>query len=906
MSVRRTVPRAIGWMLALLVWPVASPGQVRSEPPAEAGRKPAAKADFCMFLGNHWSYTGIGWSSGLSSCVQSVTDSLAMADYAPSVKTGINLDAAAYPMIAESHPEVVERLKRYIADGKVEIIGGTYGQPMGSMISGESNVRQLVVGQQTIQKVLGSKVTAFLEEEEFTHPQLPQLLKGAGYRLASCAQCNTWGKHGSPPLDLNIYIWKGLDGSCILTTPINGLVFHPPVVTHDIDWLWSPEGRKRVEELGRLGMPLAIKWVEFGWGPNELEGKTANKFFATKYRELAENFSVRHTTLTEYLDQHGAEAKETRQWRMDDFHKLEPWGCGGDQLRREGREVEAVLIAAERFDAAASLLRTGKGQEAELDSAWKHLLIAQNHDVSLCEYLDYGINDPAAKAFLAATGTPSENADAKTWGVMGFRHLAVARKMGQRSLDTALHGIAGAIDTAKENDGALAAIVFNACGSQRDAIVTANGVSLKAGAGARVAVRDAEGRPVPSQVLVSDLHGGTTRSTVMFMARRLPPFGYATFYLDPAKPDPAAPESDLRTSDTGWNMENAQVSVSLDAVNGAIARLTDRRTGMDLIDGKRRAFPTFSGRPNRGLPAGKDAPEEYDSSRSRAEIRWEERGPVRAVIKVDHAWPQMRVEQWVSLHAGQPQVEVRIRVSASVPPAPTKERVNVWQPPLHIADGYWFSFASAFKPTAVIRDFPFGVEPCGKDAIDTQTFLDLIGPQGGLMVVHSGTQYFKRSDEVFFSNLAMRDWHGIFMTPGWPRSAQYRFWLVPHGDAFTNVDRLSSVERFDQQPICTLEGIHAGRLPRQGSFASVDGRGVVLSAFRSVGRGVYEARVVEQNGEPAIGHLKLGLPTGRYAPCNLLGTPVASKQTSRTGAIGLSLAPWQIQTIRIDNDRTEP
>jgi hypothetical protein len=148
----------------------------------------------------------------------------------------------------------------------------------------------------------------------------------------------------------------------------------------------------------------------------------------------------------------------------------------------------------------------------------------------------------------------------------------------------------------------------------------------------------------------------------------------------------------------------------------------------------------------------------------------------------------------------------------------------------------------------VLRDFPFGVEPCGKDAIDTLAFLDVVGPRGGLLVVHGGTQYFKRSDEVVFSNLVMRDWYGMFSRAGWPRPIAYRFALVPHGTDFTNADRLRCVEQFDQTPRCLVEGIHAGRLPRRRSFASVDSKGVLLSAFRGVGQGAYEARLVEQDG----------------------------------------------------------
>lgn len=856
-----------------------------------------AKPDFCMFLCNHWTYGDIGWSYGLKSCEQSVSDSLDMADYTPSVKTGINLDAPAFALMAESNPQLIERLKRYLAAGKVEIIGGTY-QPMGSMLSGESNVRQLVAGQQTISKILGSPISAFLEEEEFTHPQMPQLLKGAGYRYASTAQCDTWGKHGSPRLGLNVFHWEGLDGTRILTTPVNDLVFHPPVVTHDIDWLWTPQGRQRLAEFQQHGMPLALKWVEFGWGPNELEGKTANRFFASRFRELSEHYNVRYNTLTEFLDEYGAQAKEVLRWRMDDFKKLQPWGCGGDQLRREQREVEATLVAAERFDAVASALGLRAGREQELDAAWKNLLVAQGHGVSLCEYydegLDYGgINDPAAKQYLAATGTPEENARVKTWGDMGFRHLSVAERTGSAVLESALQAIARDIDTATTSHGATAAIVFNPSGFAQDAIATLCGVPV--GNEGRVVVRDGAGQLVPCQVLAAN--AGVAE--VLFPTRQLPSVGYATYYLDQAKPDSPAAETDLRTSATEWKMENALVSVELDPVSGAIKRLVDRRSGLELIDGQRRPFPVFGGQPSREDPWGKGAPAEYDSAASRATLSWIERGPVRAVVKVAHAWPMMRLEYFVSLCVGSPQVEVRIRLAAEVPPAQTKERVNAWQLPLHVPDGYWFSFATAFKPTQVIRDFPFGIEASGKDAIDALNFLDVSGPDGGLLVVHSGTQYFKRSEDVLFSNLAMRDFHGIFMKPGWPRQAEYRFALVPHGKEFSNADRLRWVENFDLPPACVSERLHTGPLSRQRQFVSLDSSDVLLSAFRGAGRGTYEMRVIEQEGRAANDRVRVDLPLARYAPCDLLGNTVAPWQPAQ-GDVALSLAPWQVWTLRLE------
>jgi hypothetical protein len=110
----------------------------------------APGADFCVTVCNHWSYIGIGWQLGIESCVLSVTDAMEMADREPHVKTCINLDARAYELMAEKFPEVVAKLAKALAAGKVELIGGTYGQPMGTTIGGESNIRQIVVGWETV------------------------------------------------------------------------------------------------------------------------------------------------------------------------------------------------------------------------------------------------------------------------------------------------------------------------------------------------------------------------------------------------------------------------------------------------------------------------------------------------------------------------------------------------------------------------------------------------------------------------------------------------------------------------------------------------------------------------------------------------------------------------------------
>jgi alpha-mannosidase len=876
--------------------------------PITAQRAAAGDApDFCLFLADHWSYTGIGWTSGLKSCAQSIVNCIEMADYDPSVRTGINLDAHAYELVAEKYPEVIARLKPYLAAGKVEIIGATYGQPMGSMLTGESNLRQLVCGQRAIRKSLGVFATTFLEEEECTHPQLPQLLRGAGYRFASLAQCDTWGNAGNPLMELNVFEWCSPDGTSLLATPNNGLRFHPPAVTHDIDWLWSDEGRAEVKKLQQLGMPLAVKWVEFGWGSKELTGGTANKFYATMFRQLSHEYRVRYTTLTEYLDQFGSQSKQRVCLRMDDFHKLDPWGVGGDQLRRTQRETEAALAAAERFDAVAQLVGLDAGHAAELEEAWQHLLISQSHDVSLCEHwVDASVNgenkflaDPTLQEFLDRTGTPEENRDVKTWGDVGFRHLRLAKEAARKTLAQATTRLSAAIDTARESHGELAIVVFNPCAAARDGVATTGPLPLRLQTGEILEVRDAQGSAVACQALEAEK--GEGGNSVAFAARNLPALGYVTYYVAKGKPRAVTGAGELKASDTGFHIENSLLSVTIDEKSGAITALTDRRQGHDLIRGERSAFPVYTGRPNRDYPGAEKVPESFDSRESRAEVRWVERGPVRATVRVVHTWPKLQFEHWISLDAGAPYVDVRVRVRADVPPRPGEGKINGWQFPIEIEDGYWLWFAPAFTPEAVIRDFPFGVELATKPAAAALTFVDLAGADGGLLLVHGGTQYFKRGADGTFANLILREWNSHFVAKqfGWPRTAEYRYRLLAHGKAFTNADRLRAVEAFDQSPVAVVEPLHGGKLACQRSFASVEGSRALISSLRGVGDGAYEVRLIEQEGVAASARVKLDLPLKEAAPCDLLGRTSAATGALHDGVLSAALGPWQIKTFRL-------
>ncbi len=868
----------------------------------------------CLALGNHWSYIGIGWQLGLESCALSAIDAFGMADLPPGVKTCINLDARAYELMAEKYPELSEKLKKYLNEGKVELIGGTYAQPMGSYISGESNLRQIVIGRRTIKKALNYEIATFLEEEEFTHPQLPQMLVGAEFRFASLAQVDTWGRAGIPLLELNVLNWKGKDGTTIPSMPKNSLFSFGPQELASIPIL---------KELQKLGKPLMINWAEFGWEPHEQPAYLSE---AKKYEKLSQTYPIEYVTLQEYMEKYGRNPEKTIYLNMDSWQKLLPWGIGGDQLRVMDRKVEAILLAAERFDAIASSLGV-KPKTQQLEAAWKDLLTAQSHDVSLCEFSRW-------QSDRMAPLDRSEDFHNFTWGAIGFNHLSAAQNQSQSILDSSVGEIAKRINTQSSKPTTQFVTVFNPSAWDRSGVVVTGRIYPKKQKAKNVVIKDETGRLVPHQLVKGerDTNGNLQVASLAFLAEKTPSVGYASYSLEFTNETPEELPTDLKINQETLELENEYLKIRLGTSHGAIASLVDKTTGREMLDGQKCPFPIFRGRPNQDYPLRSvfvhskypaDAmkiPAVFDSSQSEAKlvlnqgqpepsaidywkasmpssIRWIEKGPVRATVKASHYWPLLKFETYVTLASRTPWVEVVSRVLAEIPPA-VDALDKEGRFPVEIKEGYWLNLAPSFSPTTILRDFPFGVEPTSHRFFHALTFLDLLGESGGLLLLHSGNQYFKYGEDGIISNLAVREWESYFTGEfGWPRYAEYRHALCPHGKEFGESHCVRKAEEFAQRLIPVQAKQQSGTLPRRRSFLSLSPENVMLSAFYTKPTG-YELRVVEIGGKETIAEIDLGIDIKSAVETNLMGRTLGSVQLTQS-QLKFKAQPWRIHTFDV-------
>ena len=274
-------------------------------------------------------------------------------------------------------------------------------------------------------------------------------------------------------------------------------------------------------------------------------------------------------------------------------------------------------------------------------------------------------------------------------------------------------------------------------------------------------------------------------------------------------------------------LENEHLQVALDPTTGAIASLIHKQSGREMI-GQHGAFPRFTGVPNPNLSLRPSPPANYDSATSHGQLDWLAHGPLFATVRARHRWKYLIFETRVTLCAGRPHVEVVSRIFTRVPPL--FRDIG----PLDMSCGYWLSFTPAFEVSQVVRDYPLAVEATVKNTFHALTFADLMGKEGGLLLLHPGTQWFARDDKGAVGNLLMREWASHFDGEyGWPLYSEYRHALWPHGlDESSNAARLRAAAGFTRPLLCHVDTPREGKQPSAKSFIELKPDSLLLSSFR--------------------------------------------------------------------------
>lgn len=335
-------------------------------------------------VGNHMHWVDMEWLWGYHVLPGSVRDMLDLCR-AAGVKACVNFDAVGYEKLAVEAPEALAELRAAIAQGIVEPVGCSYGQPYGLFHGGESNIRQRVYGVRSTLRLLGVRPRAFWEEEFDFFPQLPQILAGCGFTGACLFFQWTWHTPEVPVEDVPVVLWEGVDGTRLPAVTRNRLNLHQ--WPEDMDAVLG----EFAADPARFGeAPVILQWLELMPSPDWM---CRSELILPKLEELRNDprFDVRPKTLSEALADAPPDLP-VRPYRMHDVWHGLSLGKNGDAMRTYSFRTEQDLLDAEFLAATLSLFGRPYAQWDvypvwPFEEAWRELLIAQHHDNDECEGL---------------------------------------------------------------------------------------------------------------------------------------------------------------------------------------------------------------------------------------------------------------------------------------------------------------------------------------------------------------------------------------------------------------------------------------------------------------------------------------------------------------------------------------
>ncbi|MBG0728449.1 alpha-mannosidase [Mycobacterium avium] len=402
----------------------------------------------------------------------------------------------------DTRPEDRADLRRFIAQGRVEVMGGTYNEPNTNLTSPETTIRNLVHGTGFQRDVVGADPATAWQLDVFGHdPQFPGLAADAGLTSSSWARGphHQWGPATGDGSDGGVERMQFSSEFEWIAPSGRGLLTHYMPAHYSAGWWMDSAASLAEAQDATYALFVQLKKVALTRNvllPVGTDYTPPNKWVTAIHRDWAARYTWPRfvcalpreffaAVRAELAQRGGAPSPQTRD--------MNPIYTGKDvsyiDTKQANRAAENTVLAAERFAVFAGLLAGAEYPQAALAKAWVQLAYGAHHD--------------------AITGSESDQVYLDL--LTGWRD---AWELGRTVRDDALALLSRRVDGADVT-------VWNPLNGRRTDVVTAR---LDTAPGAGVRVLDADGAEVPAHVE----HGGRS---VSWLARDVPSLGWRAYRL---------------------------------------------------------------------------------------------------------------------------------------------------------------------------------------------------------------------------------------------------------------------------------------------------------------------------------------------------------------------------------------
>lgn len=268
-------------------------------------------------------------------------------------------EAVLYQWVEEYEPELFARIQKLVKQGKWKIMGGWYLQPDCVMLSGESFLRQIELGQSYFKEKFGVVPETAINFDPFGHSRgLVQILAKTGYK--NYIFMRPFGEEGD-------FLWKGFNGSEITAHRLWGCY-------NSRKGEAAQKIREYIEKFDDIDIGLCL------WGVGNHGGGPSRKDIEDIAALIKQNtdIDIFHSDPDSYFN----------QIKKDDLPIVEKSlahcmvGCytSMSRVKQAHRRLENSISVTEKLMSYALMSKGLPFDREKLDEAKKNLAFAQFHD----------------------------------------------------------------------------------------------------------------------------------------------------------------------------------------------------------------------------------------------------------------------------------------------------------------------------------------------------------------------------------------------------------------------------------------------------------------------------------------------------------------------------------------------
>lgn len=740
--------------------------------------------------------------------------------------------------LKQNFPEVYERVKERVAEGRFEPVGGSWVENDCNLVSGESLVRQCLYGQRFFREEFGVNVRVGWLPDVFGYSwSLPQVYKKSGLDYFMTAKLTSGTRHKPSH---NTFWWQGIDGSRILSHFIL-CGYNAMVQPHEMKYFWK-------EYESKLTSPeflCSYGWGDGGGGPNRqmLE-------FIPRIGRVPGQPRIRTGRAHDYFDGvvESTQGVDLPIWNGEIYYENHR-GTYTSQARnkRDNRKSELIYRDAELWSSFAGFFGLDYPM-ASITEGWHEILLSQFHDILPGSSISEVYKDTAEQ------------------------YPAILEN-GMRLRESAVNRIAESMDTSGEG---IPVVVFNSLEWSRSDCVT-----VELASNSNVTVIGPDGEPAPSQVS----HGKLT-----FLAQDVPACGCAVYRIV----DGASLSKSPFTVDAG-RIETPFHSIEI-ADDGTLTRIYDKTSSREVLPKDSRANVLQIFEDKAPIEDGWNIEGYYEDRVWEFECasrpRVIENGPSRLVLGSQWRYGSSSIDQQIIFYPHTARIDF-------VNHADWHERKTMLKVafPVDVLSPnatYEIAYGAIERPTH--RNTSWDQE---KFEVSGHKWADLSETGYGVSILNDCKYGWDIKDNVMRLTLLRSP---EYPDPNADEGEHcFTYSLFPHGGDWTQGTVRAGCE-LNVSTVPLITNAHPGTLGRSHSFLAVKPRNVVVSALkRAEDDGDLIIRVYEAHGSRGPATITFDRPISRVLECNLLEEPEEDESGVQCDGESLSfnIKPFEIHTFKV-------